>query len=244
METEVLNPRCISGIRPTGRLHLGNYIGSIQPALKYEADVLIAEYHAPYGNVVMLANELKHYFKPNKIKFQSDQFNARLFFEMLESTPTGLLRHMPQYKEKDKNALMFTYPVLMAQDIAEYDYVIVGDDQKPHIEFAKDILVKMGYTCPKPIYEGGRVMDLRHPENKMSKSAPSSCLFLKDTPEEAYKKIRKAVTTDAGLANLHFIYRTLSGSTAQPSWSNETLKEKIFWLVELILIPVDKHLDV
>lgn len=217
--------RVISGIRPTGRLHLGNYIGSILPALKYDAYVLIAELHAPHGNVAMLTRDLLKYFPPEKLLFQSLEFNARLYFELLEETPTGLLKHMPQYKEKDKNALMFTYPVLMAHDIAGYDQVVVGDDQKPHIELAKDILHKVGQKCPEPLYEGGRVMDLRHPDRKMSKSNPNSCLFLNDSDEIVEKKIKKAVTDEAGRKNLEFIYTSLGGRDIPEQ--NSDLKSRI-----------------
>jgi tryptophanyl-tRNA synthetase len=215
----------ISGIRPSGKLHLGNYIGSMLPALKYDADVLIAEFHAPEGDERELYGQLRKYFEYGKIHFQSDVFNAELYFKLLQLTPTGLLQHMPQYKEKDKNALMFTYPVLMAHDIAEYDYVIVGEDQRPHIEFANDILHKVGKTCPKAIYEGGKVMDLRHPERKMSKSEPESCLFMDDEPEVAEKKIVKAVTNEAGRKNLEFIFEALGGQFAPQS--NVELKREI-----------------
>ncbi len=223
--------KAISGIRPSGKLHLGNYIGSILPALKYDADVLIAEYHAPelvHGKTkeaTRLKHQLKRYFKGKRIKMQSKQFDPELFFNLLQVTPSGLLNHMPQYKEKEKTALMFTYPVLMAHDIAGYDYVIVGDDQMPHIEFAKDILHKVGRKCPEPIYEGGRVMDLRHPEKKMSKSDPESCLFLSDSFEVKKKKIQKAVTNKAGRENLEFIYKSLGGT--KPSYMNSKLKEQI-----------------
>lgn len=221
--------KAISGIRPSGKLHLGNYIGSILPALKYDADVLIAEYHAPeltHGKAkeaTKLKHQLKRYFKSKRIKMQSKQFDAELFFNLLQVTPSGLLNHMPQYKEKEKTALMFTYPVLMAHDIAGYDIVVVGDDQRPHIEFARDILHKVGRKCPEAVYEGGRVMDLRHPEKKMSKSDPDSCLFLSDSREDIARKIRKAVTTPKGRKNLEFIYSALSPDTPIPE-GNEELK--------------------
>jgi tryptophanyl-tRNA synthetase len=227
--------RYISGIRPSGKLHLGNYIGSILPAQKYEADVLIAQYHAPHGNAIALFNELAVYFPRKFIKLQDSEFTLQLFFELLEVTPTGLLNHMPQYKEKDKNALMFIYPVLMAMDIAEYDFVIVGDDQRPHIEFAKDILHKVGYKCPEPIYEGGRVMDLRHPRQKMSKSTPESCLFLSDDIGTVAYKIKKAVTDEAGLSNLHFIYKSLAGEAAKQGITNSELKDAIVELLRGVI---------
>jgi tryptophanyl-tRNA synthetase len=162
--------KILSGIRPTGKLHLGNYIGSVLPAMRYGADVLID------GDVGELYKELSKYFPPHRILLQSKIFNAYVYFKLLHKTPSGLLRHMPQYKVKEQTAHMFTYPVLMAHDLIGYDKVIVGEDQRPHIEFAKDILHKIGKTCPEPIYEGGKIMDLRDPTRKMSKSTPESCL--------------------------------------------------------------------
>lgn len=229
------NLKIISGIRPSGKLHLGNYIGSILPALKYKADVLVAEYHAPDGSPLDLAIQLRKFFPDDKIHLQRDTFDAKLFFELMSVSPDGLLRHMPQYKEKEKTALMFSYPVLMAQDIADYDYVIIGDDQRPHIEFANDILYRCDKKCPQPIYEGGRVMDLRNPENKMSKSVPESCLFLDDSPETIAIKIRKAVTDEAGRRNLEFIYTSLFGEGFDPPELNRDLKDAIsLYLIDLL----------
>lgn len=217
----------LSGIRPTGRLHLGNYIGAILPAIKYNADVLIAEYHAPYSSPDELYTQLVKYIKPDKIKLQSEVFDAVLYFKLLEVTPCGLLSHMPQYKSKDKNAHMFMYPVLMAQDLVGYDYVIVGEDQRPHIELAEHILSKLGIPCPKAVYEGGKIMSFRQPHLKMSKSDPNSCLFLDDSPDDVYKKIMKAVTTDSGRANLEFISTALGGEVPD---LNKELKEEIIRL--------------
>jgi tryptophanyl-tRNA synthetase len=228
--------KTINGIRPTGKLHLGNYIGSILPARKYDAYTLIAEYHAPEGDPIALYAELVNYVSSNKIIMQSDAFNADLYFKLLQATPTGLLNHMPQYKEKDKNALMFTYPVLMAHDIANFDYVVVGEDQRPHIEFANDILHKIGKKCPEAIYEGGKIMDLRQPTNKMSKSKPNSCLFLSDSSDIRRKKVQKAVTDTAGRANLEFIFRALRFDDIEPPMQNSELKEAICLLL-------DKHLN-
>jgi tryptophanyl-tRNA synthetase len=228
--------KIISGIRPSGKLHLGNYIGSILPALEKDAYVLIAEYHAPDGDPEYLYNQLFKFFKPEKILRQKDTFNAQLYFELLQVTPTGLLNHMPQYKEKEKTALMFTYPVLMAHDIADYDYVIVGDDQRPHIEFANDILYRLDRKCPQPIYDGGRIMDLRNPTQKMSKSTPESCLFLDDDPETIRTKIYKAVTDEEGRKNLENIYTALYGEGFNPPpMLNKNLKDAIYLrLVDLL----------
>ena len=223
--------KTISGIRPTGKLHLGNYIGSILPAIKHNSDVLVAEYHAPDGDVYGLLEELRQFFPDEKIKLQRDTLDPRLYFNLLQVTSSGLLTHMPQYKEKEKTAHMFVYPVLMACDIADYDHVIVGDDQRPHIELANDILHRLDRKCPQPIYDGGRVMDLRNPENKMSKSDPESCLFLSDEPEVMRKKIQRAVTDEAGRANLEFIYTALYGDNDPPKL-NSDLKDAIYLLLQ------------
>jgi tryptophanyl-tRNA synthetase len=223
--------KSISGIRPSGKLHLGNYIGSILPALKYNSFVLIAEYHAPDGDAESLKQELLRYFSEDKLLMQKDTFNIDLYFKLLQVTPSGLLAHMPQYKAKEKTAHMFIYPVLMAQDIADYDFVIVGDDQRAHIEFANDILHKVNKKCPQPVYEGGRVMDLRNPTKKMSKSEPDTCLFLSDTPEIMHKNIQKAVTDEAGRANLEFIFKSLSPAENKPPILNSELKEAIYRLL-------------
>lgn len=216
----------ISGIRPSGKLHLGNYLGSILPAIKHDAYVLVAEYHAPDGDADDLEQQLAKYFVKDKIQRQKDTFNGKLYFELLSVTPTGLLNHMPQYKEKEKTALMFTYPVLMAHDIAGYDQVIVGDDQRPHIEFANDILYRVGKKCPIAIYDGGRIMDLRDPSRKMSKSTPESCLFLDDSAEVITQKLMKAVTDEAGVQNLINIYTALDMPEPPPRL-NKDLKEAI-----------------
>jgi tryptophanyl-tRNA synthetase len=213
--------KILSGIRPSGRLHLGNFIGSILPAMKYDAEVLIAEYHSIDGDAEDLIAQLSPFFPASRIKRQSEHFNAKLYFNLLSLSPDGLLRHMPQYKSQGKTADMFVYPVLMAHDLVGYDRVIVGEDQRPHIEFARDILHKINEVCPEPIYEGGKVMDLRDPTRKMSKSLPESCFFLGDEPN----KIMKAVTTPAGRKNLEFIADALN--VEYPYGDNKSLKEAI-----------------
>lgn len=221
--------KILSGIRPSGRLHLGNYIGAILPAIKYDADVLIAEYHAIDGNEEHLYSQLVQFIPSERIKFQARTFNAFTYFKLLNVTPSGLLNHMPQYKAKEKTAHMFVYPVLMAHDLVGYDKVIVGEDQRSHIEFARDVLPKLGFKCPEPIYEGGKVMDLRHPTRKMSKSEPESCLFLDENPAE---KIRKAVTDDLGRKNLEFIAKSLGVEVCE---RNDELKDRLTVAITAII---------
>lgn len=230
--------RTIVGTRPSGRLHLGHYASVIKPALDDpNVDVMIARYHAPNGDADDMARQLGRYGVTAPIM---QPLNPDVLFKLLAVTPSHLLKAMPQYKATtDKSALMYLYPVLMAHDVAGYDRVIVGEDQRPHIELAADILPRVGLKAPAAVYDSGKIMDLRHPERKMSKSEPQSCLFLDD--EEYERKIMKAVTTEAGRANLEAIYGLLSGDEIPQD--NKTLKEQIVRLYKLRFRGGDQQLN-
>ena len=162
---------------------------------------------------------------------------------LLESTATmGELRRMTQFKDKGKGqesarVSLFTYPALMAADILLYDAaeVPVGDDQRQHLELTRDVAIRFNhhygdtFVVPEAAVPraGARVMDLQHPERKMSKSAdsPLGTIRLLDSEEEITKKVRKAVTdTDGemrydreakpGLANLLDLLAAATGRTA------------------------------
>ena len=177
--------RRLVGIRPTGKLHLGHYFSVIKPALEFDCDVLIAKYHAPhnyseYDYDIELALRS---FGVKKERIKEHKVNPAIFFSLLKSSPIGLLGDMTQYKSAKKtDAHLLIYPVLMAQDVIGYDEIYVGEDQVQHLEFARKILRKSGYETPKTVVCGKKVMDLKNPKNKMSKSNPVSCLFLSDTP--------------------------------------------------------------
>ncbi len=135
-------------------------------------------------------------------------------------TGFGEMSRMTQFKDKsdklsDQHVSMglFNYPVLMTADILLYGakYVPVGDDQTQHLEFARDIAERMNnrfgelFVVPEPVLkqheffgkdQGLRIMDLLHPENKMSKSDESGkgVIFLGDDPDEAAKKVMGATT--------------------------------------------------
>jgi len=130
-------------------------------------------------------------------------------------TGMGQLERMTQYKDKagrqeQVRAGLFTYPVLMAADILLYDAnaVPVGDDQRQHLELARDLAIRFNSTygdtfvVPEGVIAGtaARIMDLQHPEQKMSKSvrSPLGTIGLLDSPEEITKKVRKAVTDTDG----------------------------------------------
>lgn len=158
----------------------------------------------------------------------------------------GELSRMTQYKDKiakltQQNQTvkiptsLFMYPVLMAADIALYnsDYVIVGVDQKQHVEFARDIIERFNkkykpiFNIPEPIIakQGAKIMDLLNPEIKMSKSNKNEngTIFLNDDPEVAKQKIMHAKTDSLnlikfdmqkqpGIANLITIYHCLTNT--------------------------------
>ena len=124
-------------------------------------------------------------------------------------TPIAELERMTQFKDKSArqakniNAALFNYPVLMAADILLYKpaAVPVGVDQKQHLELTNTIVKKFNnrfgktFTEIKPLWtKFPKVMDLRRPENKMSKSDPGGCVFLDDGPAEIHAKLKKAVT--------------------------------------------------
>jgi tryptophanyl-tRNA synthetase len=163
---------------------------------------------------------------------------------LLECTATvGELRRMTQFKDKGKGqesvrAGLFTYPVLMAADILLYsaDFVPVGDDQRQHLELARELATRFNnrygqtFTVPEAAIPGAaaRVMDLQHPERKMSKSveSPLGTIGLLDPPEEITRKVKKAVTdTDGelrydraakpGLANLLELLAAATDRTPQ-----------------------------
>ena len=165
---------------------------------------------------------------------------------LLECTVTvGELRRMTQFKDKGRGrgqeavrAGLFTYPCLMAADILLYDAdaVPVGDDQRQHLELAREVAVRFNnrygetFVVPEAAIAGtgARVMDLQHPERKMSKSvdSPLGTIGLLDSAEDIRRKVRRAVTdTDGemrydraakpGLANLLDLLAAATGRTPQ-----------------------------
>ena len=150
----------LTGIKPSGELHLGNYFGAIQPAIEMQSQgqavYFIAQYHAL--TTVEKAEELRRYtfdiaagllacgLDPKSTIFfrQSDVPEVHELAWLLSVvTPTGLLERAHAYKDKiaqgfDTNHGLFAYPVLMAADILLYnsDLVPVGKDQKQHLEIA------------------------------------------------------------------------------------------------------------
>jgi tryptophanyl-tRNA synthetase len=238
--------RILSGIQPTGELHIGNYLGALKQWIDLQHDhecfYMLADLHAltvPQNpktfrkQVVEKATEyIAVGLDPETcVIFAQSQVpeHTELTWIFNTLTPMSELERMTQFKDKsikqrgNINAGLFDYPVLMAADILIYlpDAVPVGHDQVQHIELTRLIAKKFnstyGKTFPEPKVllpkQGARIMSLKNPKNKMSKSDGSdSYISLFEHPESIQKKIMSA-TTDAGK---HIAYNT----TTKPGISN------------------------
>ena len=229
--------RIVSGIQPTGNLHLGNYLGAIrnwvrmQDALEdgQEAYFFLADLHAisqPHdpaelkrGTLEMAAALVACGIDPGKsILFNQAQVpqHAELQWLLGGTARMGWLNRMTQWKDKagknreGQSVALFTYPVLQAADVLLYQatHVPVGEDQKQHLELARDIAQKFNndfasedapvFTLPEPTVppQAARIMSLRDGSAKMSKSDPSemSRIALVDDADTIMKKVKKAKT--------------------------------------------------
>lgn len=261
--------RVVSGIQPTGNLHLGNYLGAIRNWVRMQDDMatkggeclfFLADLHAislPHNPAELTANTREMAAAliacgintEKSILFNQTQVPAhsQLQWLLTGTARMGWLNRMTQWKDKaGKNRegasiALFTYPVLQAADVLLYQatHVPVGDDQKQHLELARDIAQKFNndfgggediFTLPEPIIpaDAARIMSLRDGAAKMSKSDPSdlSRINLTDDADAIMQKIRKAKSDaeplpseKAGLAdrpeaeNLVSIYAAMSGTS-------------------------------
>jgi tryptophanyl-tRNA synthetase len=227
-----MNTRVLSGIQPTGNLHLGNYLGAIRNWSKMQHDMqslyCIVDLHAItlWQDPAILRASIRDMaaallacgIDPAKaILFNQSMVreHAELAWVFNCTARMGWLNRMTQFKDKagkDKEGAsvgLFSYPVLQAADILIYkaSHVPVGEDQKQHLELARDIAKKFNtdfgvdvFPLPEPIIPKAtaRIMSLRDGSVKMSKSDPSdmSRINLTDDADMIASKIKKA-TTDA-----------------------------------------------
>lgn len=225
------NIQRLTGIRPTGRMHIGHYFSVIEPATELGATVLIAEYHAPQSdfNEVITMQQTLHKFGVEEVHLQSDEFDPQLYFQLLSIARVGELERMTQYMSggDDNDAHLLVYPVLMVHDVVGYDEILVGDDQMQHINYARDLIERWNKTfggsvrLPVGRAVGGRVMSLTDPTKKMSKSEPEGCIFLDDKPSDIERKVKAAVMDDAGRENLVELYRAFGGTEDIPRMNSE-----------------------
>ena len=225
--------RIFSGIQPTGRKHVGNYIGAIRGYLAGQergdpAIYCIVDLHAT--SVAYDPRALPGYvldttamlmaagLDPNRcILFrQSDvREHSELTWLLSSVTAYGDLQRMHQFKDKSEReqrlvrTSLFLYPVLQAADILLYqtDEVPVGDDQRQHLELAREIARRFNSTYGEVFVEprhvipevGARVMDLQDPAVKMSTSygSDSGLVYIDDEPDAVRRKVKRA-QTDSG----------------------------------------------
>lgn len=229
-----MQKRIFSGIQPTGALHLGNYLGAIRNWVAMQGDIetiyCIVDLHAitmkhdpaqlRADTRTMAATLIACGIDPQKsILFNQSRVlaHAELGWILSCVARIGWLNRMTQFKDKaGKNREqvsvgLYTYPVLQAADILTYQatHVPVGEDQKQHLELARDIAQKFNndfatdiFPLPEPVIptQTARVMSLRNGDAKMSKSEPSdmSRINLIDDADLIRLKIQKA-RTDAGV---------------------------------------------
>jgi tryptophanyl-tRNA synthetase len=234
-----LEKRVFSGVQPTGNLHLGNYLGAIVKfvELQKEAQCLFCVVDMHAITVWQEPDELRHNIREVTAAFLAAGIDPKAHIIFNQSQVSGhaelawilncvarmgWLNRMTQFKEKagkdreNASVGLFAYPVLMAADILLYrgTHVPVGDDQKQHLELARDVAQKFNndfaescaaagfkdgfFPLPEPLIQGPatRVMSLRDGTKKMSKSDTSdmSRINLTDSAEEIARKIKKAKT--------------------------------------------------
>ena len=250
--------RVLSGIQPSGDLHLGNYLGAIRNWVadqgNHDAFYCVVDLHALTLDIdPALLRSRTHDTALDLLAAGLDPDRCTLFVQshvaqhtqmawLLECTATmGELRRMTQFKDKSEGKEsvrvgLFTYPVLQAADIVLYDAerVPVGDDQRQHLELARQVAIRFNHRYGNVLVvpeaaiptSGARVMDLQHPERKMSKSvnSPLGTVLVLDDPAEIVRKIKKAVTdtdgevrydpeTKPGLSNLLELLAVATGRT-------------------------------
>jgi len=247
--------RIFSGIQPTGDKHLGNLIGGFRQYAatqeQGEAFFCIVDLHSittDYDPADLHERTLDLYamllatgLDPDRSTvFAQSHVTAHAEASWLLSAVTsyGQLGRMTQFKDKSDqrefvSSGLFTYPVLMAGDILLYqtDIVPIGDDQRQHLELARDVAERFNsrfgqtFVVPKGVYPevGARIMDLQEPTNKMSTTGgtPQGTVKLLDEPDVIRKKFRSAVTDSGrdvrraedkpGVTNLIDILSAVSG---------------------------------
>jgi tryptophanyl-tRNA synthetase len=227
-EKKPAKPVVLTCAQPTGRLHLGNYLGAVlnwgRMQDDHECYFGIVDQHAiTVSYVPAQLRENTYSCLAQYVACGLDPAKSRLFAQshVIGHTelawilgcicPLGQLERMTQFKDKSRkqesvDAGLLFYPVLMAADILLYNAALVpvGDDQKQHLELARDLAEKFNhrysdtFKVPEPFISkvGSRIMSLQDPTAKMSKSDPNhaATVFITDRPEEVRKKIMSAVT--------------------------------------------------
>ena len=283
--------RTLSLVVPSGSLTLGNLLGAIQQwvADQRGGDTLygIADMHAltvPRDPAVVRAQTLEQAglllaagLDPARCTVFAQSgvpAHAELLWLLEATAHDGELRRMIQFKQKSAGqqyvrAALLTYPVLMAADVLLYDVesVPVGDDQRQHLELARDLALRFNasygqtFVVPRAVTPAvaARVMDLHDPAAKMDKSAPPQApgvIRLLDPPDVVRRKIARAVTDSGqhlepgstpgpGVANLLTILAACTGTLPEQAAaglsSYRELKEACAEAVIAVLTPLQER---
>ena len=257
--TENSRKKVLSCIQPSGLLTLGNYLGALKnwAAMQNEFDCTyaVADLHAitVRQEPAKLRSQIYSTFaillalgidpEKNTVFIQSQvPEHAQLAWLLSCYTQFGEMSRMTQFKDKSEkhpgnvNVGLFAYPVLMAADILLYkpDLVPVGEDQKQHLEIARDIAIRFNhlygdvFTVPEAYIpkSGARVRSLQDPSKKMSKSDDNANAWVAilDTKDDIIRKFKRAVTDSdscvrmsedkPGVSNLITIYSAVTGKTS------------------------------
>lgn len=261
--TNPAKKRVLSGIQPSGNLTIGNYLGALQhwvaEQTNFDSYFCVVDLHAitvaqdPAALRAKTREVAALYIAAGIDPEQATIFiqshvpaHSELAWILTCLTPLGWLNRMTQFKDKSAKQQqdsigsgLLNYPILMAADILLYQAaaVPVGDDQRQHLEFTRDIAQRFNhlygdtFTLPEAMIpkEGARIMGLDEPTKKMSKSEESEfhAVYLLDTPQVIKKKIMRAQTDSlkeirfsaeperAGINNLLTIYQSLNGHTRE-----------------------------
>ena len=248
----------LTGLRSNSEFHIGNYLGAILPMVElqkkhagqYQLNMFIPDLHSfttpiAHGTLYeQTIQNLKVFVAAGLDIEQPDTFIYRQSYIPAHSELTwildcfayfGEMSRMTEFKEKAADQTnvsvgLFNYPVLMAADILLYDakWVPVGEDQRQHVEFTRDLAIRMNnkfgklFILPEENKKQAefagrndpvRIRSLRNPEKKMSKSIedPAGTIMLTDKPDEAAKKVLSA-TTDS-LAHIKYDWQKQPGVT-------------------------------
>ncbi|MBC7472343.1 MAG: tryptophan--tRNA ligase [candidate division SR1 bacterium] len=253
----------LTGLQANSTFHIGNYVGAILPMINAQknlgADDMFLMFVPDLHSFTLPINHANFYQQildnvkiylaaginpglSNTLLYRQSFVPAHSELAWILScfSYMGEMGRMTQYKDKSEkhdniSVGLFTYPILMAADILLYgaQYIPLGDDQKQHIEIARDIAIRMNnkfelqapnglFTLPKPwkeqldfmgVSEGIRIRSLSNPEKKMSKSTidPKGTILLSDTPQDAAKKIMSAQTDTIG--EIHWDWENQPGVT-------------------------------
>lgn len=251
--------KIFSAVKPTGSPTIGSYAGALKNWIAmqdaYDCVYCVADLHSitvslepavfRKNTLEMLAMYLALGINPEKcvLFLQSHvSAHAELAWVLNCYTQFGEASRMTQFKEKSKrnpenvNVGLFDYPVLMAADILLYqaETVPVGEDQKQHVELARNIAQRFNnrysptFVLPEPVMPeyGAKIYGLQNPTAKMSKSEenPNDCVYLADGVDEIMRKFKAAVTDSdsavkydkankPGISNLLTVYSVFSGES-------------------------------